>query len=231
MFDSIAPAYDFMNSAMTLGMHRRWLDKTLRMAKTQAPEALRILDLATGTGDVALALARQFPHARVTGVDLSEGMLAQARKKLASEDPALAARISFEQGDCLNLDFETGTFDLATVAYGVRNFENLKKGFKEIRRVLAPGAVAIILELSRPENPLLRFGYDLYSERLIPFAGRLVSKDRRAYSYLPQSIKAMPKREEICSMLVDAGFSKAEYKTLMPGVVTIYQARKPIETK
>ena len=220
MFDNIAPAYDFMNTAMTFGMHRRWRDKALRRLKASGSGAKRVIDLATGTGDVAFALSRLFPEAEVTGVDLSEKMLEVARKKNAG------GRITFEAGDCLNLRFEDGSFDMLTIAYGVRNFENLEKGFREFHRILKRGGRCMILELSRPENPVVRLGYDIYSRGLIPLMGKLVSKDTRAYTYLPESIKAMPPRSRIAEMLREAGFSNVEYRGLTLGVVTYYIAER-----
>lgn len=220
MFDNIAPAYDFMNKAMTFGMHRRWLRKALDAIGNygKQSEKTAIVDLATGTGDVAFDLALRYPLAEITGIDLSEGMLTVAREKAKVRN----SRITFRQGDCLNLDFPDASFDLLTIAYGVRNFENLKKGFDEFHRVLRPGGKFMILELSRPENRLVRPGYDLYSRGLIPLVGRLVSKDNSAYSYLPKSIAAMPSRKEIARMLGEAGFVDVKFKSLTLGVVTYY---------
>ena len=227
MFDSIAPAYDFMNAAMTFGLHKVWLEKALKALfggkKTESEQpAPEIIDLATGTGDVAFRLAKISPESAVTGVDLSEGMLAVARKKLNSHP----GRITFEQGDCLNLKYDDEHFDILTIAYGVRNFENLAKGFAEFHRVLKPGGKAMILELSRPGNKVVRPLYDIYSRTLIPLAGRMISKDSNAYSYLPRSIAAMPPRERIVEMLKEAGFRKVEAKPLTFGVVTYYLAEK-----
>lgn len=220
MFDSIAPAYDFMNTAMTFGLHRRWRDKALQQLRDAVGDSRRVIDLATGTGDVAFALSRLFPRAEITGVDLSEGMLEVARKKQHEE------HIIFESGDCLTLKYPDGSFDALTIAYGVRNFEDLARGFREFHRVLAPGGTAMILELSRPENPVIRLGYDVYSRGLIPLVGRIVSKDSRAYSYLPESIKAMPPRAKIAEMLREAGFSDVSFKIMTMGVVTCYLAKK-----
>lgn len=220
MFDSIAPAYDFMNTAMTFGLHRRWRDKALTWLSGAGGQSRKVIDLATGTGDVAFALARLFPDAEITGVDLSEGMLEIARKKQQDE------KITFESGDCLNLKYPDGSFDKLTIAYGVRNFEDLSRGFHEFYRVLNPGGIVMILELSRPENPVIRVGYDIYSRGLIPLVGRLVSKDSRAYSYLPESIKAMPPRARIAEMLREAGFSDVSFKSMTMGVVTCYLAKK-----
>ena len=226
MFDSIAPAYDFMNTAMTFGMHRRWLRKALdRIGAGADGTAVRsIIDLATGTGEVAFNLRGRYPEADILGIDLSEGMLSVAKSK-QTEHPGVRP-IRFEQGDCLCLNSEDNTFDLLTIAYGVRNFENLEKGFREFHRVLRPGGKCMILELSRPENKLIRLGYDLYSRTLIPLIGRLVSKDRRAYSYLPESIAAMPPRRRIAAMLEEAGFGKVMFRSLTLGVVTFYIAEK-----
>lgn len=225
MFDNIASSYDFMNTAMTFGLHRRWLRKALRVLK-DGSQPKNILDLATGTGEVAFSLARLFPAAKILGVDLSEGMLAVAREKLHRDHPDIGAAVEFRQGDCLDLELPDGSFDAVTIAYGVRNFENLAKGFREFFRVLRPGGRLLILELSRPENKVIRLGYDLYSRTLIPLIGRMVSKDSRAYSYLPESIAAMPPRRRIAEMLCEAGFTDAKFKSLTLGAVTYYIAEK-----
>ena len=226
MFDSIAPAYDFMNTAMTFGMHRRWLRKALDAVTAGASGSSAIIDLAAGTGDVTFKLADLYPEAEIVGVDLSDGMLNVAREKLKDKDDEVKNRLRFEQGDCLALNYPDQSFDLLTIAYGVRNFENLEKGFREFHRVLRRGGKCMILELSRPENRLIRAGYDLYSRTLIPLIGRLVSHDRRAYSYLPESIAAMPGRSRVAEMLKEAGFGNVRYKSLTLGVVTYYIAEK-----
>lgn len=230
MFDSIAPAYDFMNTAMSLGMHRRWRDKALQMAASTpmmqtlqtAGRAPRIIDIATGTGDLAFALADRFTASNVTGVDLSEGMLDIARRKRERLAPSQASLITFETGDCLDLTFPDDTFHLCTVAYGVRNFADLLRGLREINRVLVPGGTVCVIELSRPVNPLLRGAYDLYSRFLIPLAGRLASGDGKAYAYLPRSIRACPQRERMTALMREAGFRHCSFKALTMGVVCIY---------
>lgn len=233
MFDNIAPAYDFMNTAMTFGLHRRWLRKALesvleRWKESEAPGRTPlpedIIDLATGTGDVAFRLSDMLPSARILGVDLSEGMLKVARSKV--DTLARKRDIRFEQGDCLQLACPDNSFDLLTIAYGVRNFENLEKGFREFFRVLRPGALFMILELSRPENRIVRPGYDLYARGVIPLIGRMVSKDRRAYTYLPESIAAMPSRRAVAEMLTSVGFKNVTFKSLTMGVVTFYIGMK-----
>lgn len=230
MFDSIAPAYDFMNTAMTFGLHRRWRAKALsalgRMLARQGAERPEILDIATGTGDVAFDLARRFPEARITGVDLSAGMLAVAAKKLAAAPEGVRGRVAFRQADCLALPFGDGSFDTVTVAYGVRNFQELEKGYREMHRVLRPGGTLCVIELSRPQGVLTKAFYDLYSRRLIPAVGRMVSGDSRAYTYLPESIAAAPQRDAMTAVMARAGFRKAAWRSLTFGAVTVYLAIK-----
>lgn len=232
MFDSIAPAYDFMNSAMSLGQHRRWRDKALGMAAESLRHSprkgpKRILDVATGTGDVAFRMHELWPEAAITGIDLSEGMLDVGRRKLAAMDAGAKEKITFVQGDCLALPMADGEFDLLTVAYGVRNFERLEAGLKEMARVVRPGGTVCIIELSRPRNPLLLAGYTLYTRLLVPAAGRLVSGDSRAYSYLPESIAAAPQREALTAMMTRAGLTDCTWKALTLGAVCVYIGRKP----
>lgn len=236
MFDSIAPAYDFMNTAMTFGLCTYWrnralslADKVLATAHKKAPA--RILDVATGTGDVALELARRYPEAEITGIDLSAEMLRVGAEKLASRPESVRRRITLRQADCLALPFEDSSFDMITVAYGVRNFEHLSEGYREMLRVLKPKGLLCVIELSRPANPLTGTLYDLYSRTLIPVAGRLVSGDSRAYSYLPESIAAAPQRDRMTKIMTEAGFSGAIWRSLTFGAVTIYLATRPSEPR
>ncbi len=228
MFDSIAPAYDFMNTAMTGGLHRYWRNRALRMAarRLEEKEPQSILDVACGTGDVAFRLHRLYPQARITGLDLSAGMLRIAEGKLAEMPAPARERISFMEGDSLALPFGDDTFDLVTVAYGVRNFERLEDGYREMLRVLRPGGVICVVELSEPAAQPARGLYKFYSGNIIPMMGRIVSHDARAYSYLPESIAACPQREAMTSLLEKAGFRDARWKSLTLGVVTIYTACK-----
>lgn len=230
MFDSIAPAYDFMNTAMSFGLHRHWRDRAIGMAA----EALRhngmaspseVLDVATGTGDVAIELARRYKEAHITGIDLSKGMLEIARRKVGSLPER--SRMDFEVGDCLALRWAPDTFDLITVAYGVRNFERLEQGYAEMARVLRPRGVLCVVELSQPENKLCLAGYNLYSRHIIPLVGRFVSGDSRAYTYLPESIAAAPQRGDMTALMERAGLRQAVWKSLTFGAVTIYTAVKP----
>lgn len=227
MFDAIAPAYDFMNRSMTFGMHVSWRNKALKLVSESLPCSPKsVIDLATGTGDVAFALSKCFPEAEITGCDLSGRMLAIAEEKKKELDTDARHLLSFEQADCMKLPYAEESFDLATIAYGVRNFENLRNGLEGIFRILKPGGRLMILELSRPENLILRTGYDFYSRLLIPIAGRLASGDNRAYKYLPQSIKAMPPRSGMKKILESVGFRNVRFKSLTMGVVTIYIAEK-----
>lgn len=227
MFDNIAPAYDLMNTLMSMGMHRRWRNLALRRAiRLLGHTPSRILDVATGTGDLAFALHDLHPDARIAGIDLSEGMLAIGKRKLAAMPEAERKKIEFKKADCLDLPFVDGEFDLVTVAYGVRNFQDIPGGLREMLRVLKRGGVLCVVELSVPSAPLLRFGYHLYTRGLIPLAGRLASGDGRAYSYLPESIEATPQRGDMAAIMKECGFEEVEYKSLFPGVVTLYYGKK-----
>lgn len=222
MFDSIAPAYDFMNRAMTLGIDRLWRRKAVGMLRTEHPA--KILDVATGTGDLALLMARMMPEATITGVDLSSGMIKVGREKI--EKSGLADRISLQVADCLTLPFASDSFDAITVAYGVRNFADLAAGYREMLRVLRPGGTLCVIELSIPANPLVKPFYRLYTRGVIPMVGRLISGDSRAYTYLPESIAAVPQRQSMCALMEQAGFTGAEFHPLTFGVCTIYLAQK-----
>lgn len=222
MFDSIAPAYDRMNSLMSMGMHRRWLRKAVKSATASAPR--EILDVATGTADVAIALAKVLPSSRITGVDLSAEMLAIGERKVKTE--RLEKQVSLVQGDCMALQFPDGSFDAVTVAYGVRNFEHLEAGYREMNRVLRHGGSITVIELSVPRSPFVRPYYKFYTRCIIPAVGRLMSRDTRAYSYLPESIAAVPQGEEMRRIMEQAGFSRVEIRPLFLGVCTIYSAIK-----
>lgn len=227
MFDSIAPAYDLMNSLMSLGMHTRWRNKALKMALERLSRPAKdVLDVATGTGDLIFALADRLPASELTGIDLSEGMLEKARQKMQALPAMDRRRIRFMQADCLALPFPDDAFDLITVAYGVRNFEDTLQGYREMLRVLRPGGVICVVELACPDSALPLAGYKLYTRGLIPVAGKLISGDSRAYSYLHESIEAAPQRERMAAIMKEAGFSRPKWKALFPGVVCIYLAEK-----
>ena len=224
MFDNIAPAYDFMNRAMSFGLHRLWLRRAVKALGDGAP--LDVLDVATGTADVAISIARKYPQTQLTGIDLSEGMLERGRQKV--DEACLGGRIRLRQADCLHLPFADGSFDAVSVAYGVRNFERLADGYREMLRVLRPGGTLTVIELSTPTSKLVRPFYNFYTRHIIPLMGRLVSKDIRAYSYLPESIAAVPQRDGMTSLMADCGFADAAYRKLTFGVCTLYTARKPL---
>ncbi|WP_300170763.1 bifunctional demethylmenaquinone methyltransferase/2-methoxy-6-polyprenyl-1,4-benzoquinol methylase UbiE [Duncaniella sp.] len=223
MFDSIAPAYDFMNRAMTFGIDRIWRRKAVDLLRNE-PHG-EILDIATGTGDLAILMARRLNPRRVTGVDLSEGMVEIGRRKVAEQ--GLEQCVSLGIADCLALPFADGSFDSVTCAYGVRNFQDLGAGYREMLRVLRPGGRIVILELSTPASALVRPFYRLYTRGIIPAVGRLVSKDVRAYSYLPESIAAVPQRERMCALMAEAGFTGARFIPMTFGTCCIYTATRP----
>ncbi len=223
MFDSIAPAYDFMNRAMTMGIDKWWRRKAVKMVRRYQPRL--ILDVATGTGDFAIQLYRSLrPAGGVTGIDLSRQMLDKAVEKVA--DAHIADAFVFKEGDCMALDFADGSFDAVTVAFGVRNFEHLEQGYAEMLRVLRPGGVLCVLELSTPTNPVIKSLYNLYTRTLIPLVGRMISHDHRAYSYLPESIAAVPQGAEMTGIMSRVGFRNCRFSRMTFGTCTIYMAEK-----
>jgi demethylmenaquinone methyltransferase/2-methoxy-6-polyprenyl-1,4-benzoquinol methylase len=224
MFDGIAPDYDRLNHLMSLGVDRSWRRRALREIVTpERPQAL--LDIACGTGDFALAQARRM-HAdsRITGLDLSEGMLAVMREKV--EKAGLAGRISCEQGDCEQMRFAEGSFDCATIAFGIRNFAHREAALEEILRVLKPGGRLVILELSVPENKLLRWAYNLYFMHFVPWIGGLVSGDKAAYKYLPASVQAFPGRREWTATMVRCGYANVRHRAFTFGLCRMYIGEK-----
>ena len=222
MFDSIAPAYDFMNRAMTMGIDIWWRKLAVKRLKRLHPTQL--LDVATGTGDFAIQLHRSLQPQHITGIDLSQGMLDEAKRKV--KEKGLEKDISFEQGDCMALPMQDEAFDAVTVAFGVRNFEHLLQGYREMARVLKPGGMLCVLELSTPTNPIIRWFYDLYTLHIIPAIGTIKSGDKSAYRYLPQSIAAVPQRDDMLQLMREAGLRDATFKRLTLGVCTIYTAFK-----
>ncbi|MBQ9586093.1 MAG: bifunctional demethylmenaquinone methyltransferase/2-methoxy-6-polyprenyl-1,4-benzoquinol methylase UbiE [Muribaculaceae bacterium] len=218
MFDSIAPAYDFMNRAMTMGIDRWWRRVAVRMVRKTQPQL--ILDVATGTGDFAIDLYRKIKPEQVVGIDLSQGMLDVARKKIEKHN--LNDAITVQQGDCLALPFDDGSFNAVTVAFGVRNFEHLLQGYQQMYRVLKPGGMLCVIELSTPRNRVIKWFYDLYTLHIIPWMGSLKSGDRSAYRYLPQSIAAVPQGEEMLAIMREAGFKNCKVKRMTFGTCSIY---------
>ena len=226
MFDAIAPAYDFMNTAMTFGLHKWWRNRAIRALNLPKNFDGTALDVATGTGDVAFKLTDDYPLLKVSGIDLSEGMLDVARKRLKEKSGSAEMHIDFRKGDSMNLPFADHSFDLVTVAYGVRNFEDLHKGYSEICRVMKPGGKLCVIELSCPRSGFTRFFYNLYSRHIIPFVGKMISGDSRAYTYLPESIAAAPQRDDMIAVMQDCGFKDCSWESLTMGAVTYYIATK-----
>lgn len=224
MFDSIAPAYDLMNRMMTFGIDCRWRRKAIDMVGKYNPS--RLLDVATGTGDMAFLIDDMLHPDELTGIDLSEGMLDVARQKAAARGNA--GHITFETGDCLHLSFPDNRFDAVTVAYGVRNFEHLAQGFAEMYRVLAPGGVLCVIELSTPVHFPFRQLYKLYTYTIIPLVGRIVSHDAHAYTYLPRSVAAVVQGEEMLALFAEAGFVHCRLRRLTFGACTIYMGEKAL---
>lgn len=223
MFDNIAPAYDFMNRAMTLGIDRLWRRKAIRLIASEAPE--RILDVATGTADLALELHHRLrPRHGIVGVDLSDGMIAVGRRKV--EAAGAAKDIELRCADCLNLPFHDGEMDCVTAAFGVRNFADLAAGYREMARVTRPGGTLCVIELSTPRGKVTGPLYRLYTRTLIPLVGRLISRDPRAYSYLPESIAAVPQGEEMTALMEQTGWTDARAIPLTFGACTIYLAHR-----
>ena len=221
MFNRIAPKYDQLNRIISLGLDRSWRKRALHLLTPYAPQ--RVLDVATGTGDLAIEIIQTISSAKeVVGVDISEEMMRVGQEKV--HQAGLDTKISFERQDCTAMTFETDSFDAATIAFGIRNFSDIPTAAAELHRVLRTGGVLIIAELSVPTNPLLRLGYKLYAGQIIPLIGRLISKDRDAYTYLPKSIAAVPQRERMVEILRKAGFSEAFYESIFPGTCTIYVA-------
>ena len=222
MFDNIAPAYDFMNRAMTLGIDRWWRRVAVKMVKRTKPR--RILDVATGTGDFAIDLYRKIKPEKVVGIDLSQGMLDVARKKIAKRE--LGDAITVQQGDCLALPFDDGEFDAVTVAFGVRNFEHLLQGYQQMHRVLKSGGMLCVIELSTPRNKVVRWFYDLYTLHIIPWFGALKSHDKSAYRYLPQSIAAVPQGEDMLAIMQETGFKDCKVNRMTFGTCSIYTGER-----
>ncbi len=222
MFDHIAPAYDNLNHLLSWGIDKSWRKKAINLLKPFRPR--RIMDVATGTGDFAIKACRMLNPEELVGTDISEGMMNVGREKV--KQMGLDRQISFAKEDCTALSFPDNRFDAITVAFGVRNFEDLDRGLREMRRVLAPGGHLVILELSTPERFPMKQLYSVYSKAVIPTLGKLLSKDRSAYTYLPQSIKAFPQGEVMQEIMLRAGFGQVSFKRLTMGICTLYFATK-----
>ena len=220
MFDNIAPKYDLLNHVLSMKIDVLWRNTLVKWMNKDAPKL--VLDVATGTGDLAIAVQKG-TGAEVVGLDLSQQMLNVGIDKIKKLN--LDQKISMQKGDAENLPFEDNKFDAVSVAFGVRNFENLEKGLAELRRVVKENSSVYILEFSKVEGFLAPF-YMFYFKNILPQIGKLVSKDNRAYTYLPDSVNAFPFGEKMKQILLDTGYSKVEYKKLSLGIANIYKATK-----
>ncbi|MCB9178414.1 MAG: bifunctional demethylmenaquinone methyltransferase/2-methoxy-6-polyprenyl-1,4-benzoquinol methylase UbiE [Flavobacteriales bacterium] len=220
MFDAISPKYDLLNRVFSLGIDQRWRRLVIKLVGQEPVD--RLLDVATGTADLAIMGAKA--AGRVTGVDISEGMLAHGRVKVAQA--GLAERVLLEQADSTALPFADASFDAVTVAFGVRNFEDLPRGLEEMMRVLRPGGRLFVLEFSRPQRTPMRQLFRFYFHRVMPLVGRLVSKDSAAYTYLPKSVDAFPEGARFLELLARAGGREGSARALTGGIATLYTARK-----
>lgn len=222
MFDNISPRYDLLNRLLSGGTDLRWRKKAIAELKANHPRSL--LDIATGTGDMAILAACMLAPCRVTGLDISEGMLETGRKKVAAQ--SLEDSIQLLKGDAEAINYPDETFDSVMVAFGVRNFQDLARGIREMRRVMKTGGKMVILEFSKPKNPLVAPMYALYMTTVAPIIGKLFSKNIKAYRYLNKSIQKFPEGKEFIAVLNEAGFEKTEHKPLSFGICSIYCAIK-----
>ena len=218
MFDRIAPKYDFFNRLFSLRIDLLWRKSLVKWMESDDPK--QILDVATGTGELAIALWKNF-RVKITAVDLSQEMLNLADKKIKE----LRADITIQKANAENLPFESNKFDAVSVGFGVRNFENLEKGLSELRRVVKEDGNVYILEFSKMEGVLSPL-YNFYFRKVLPFLAKMISGEKEAYAYLPDSVQNFPCGERMKNILLDLGFSKVEYKKLSLGIVTIYKAKK-----
>jgi demethylmenaquinone methyltransferase/2-methoxy-6-polyprenyl-1,4-benzoquinol methylase len=221
MFNDISPRYDLLNHLLSANIDKLWRRNAIQKLKPHKPKL--ILDIATGTGDFAIAAAR-IKNAIVIGIDISQGMLEVGQKKLEKRD--LTETIELLKADSENLPFDNDKFDAAIVGFGVRNFENLKKGLTEINRVLKPGGVFYVLEFSKPVKSPYKQIYQFYFTKILPFIGRIISKNNNAYTYLPESVNEFPDGELFLTILAEVGFVRNKCFPQTFGVASIYEAFK-----
>jgi len=226
MFDNIAWRYDFLNHFLSFGIDRRWRGRAIHILSQVSPES--ILDVACGTGDLSIEALKLKPR-MIVGVDISEGMLAKGREKLVRKN--LEKSITLVYGDSEALQFDDHVFDAAMVAFGVRNFENINKGLAEILRVLKQGGLLVVLEFSKPRSLFFKKIFNLYFFRILPFMGRLFSKDVSAYSYLPESVNAFPDRIDFLDIMRNVGFTDTCFEELTMGIACLYYGKKELVTK
>lgn len=227
MFDNIAHSYDRLNHLLSWGIDKRWRKATIKSLMPYRHD--HILDVATGTGDFALLEAKLLKPVQITGADLSEGMMQIGRQK--ADKMGLGDIIKFQKEDCTHMSFANETFDAVTVAYGVRNFTDLDKGLREMRRVLRPGGRLAILELCTPKSFPMRQLFWIYSHVVMPLIGKLISRDTRAYRYLPATMEAFPQGEVMRGILKRAGYTDISFKRFTFGLSTMYLAAAPEVTQ
>ena len=219
MFDNIAPTYDKLNHIMSLNVDKLWRRHALKEIVDGTPQ--RILDVACGTGDSTFSIARAAAEGtKVTGADISEGMMALVMEK--AEKAGVGDRIDLQVADGEALPYEDGTFDRVTCAFGIRNFEHKERGLAEFRRVLRPGGKAVILELSVPQNKVIRWFYDLYFLHILPWVGGAISGDKAAYRYLPASVHHFPAPKDFCALMESAGFRSVRCRTFTLGLCRMF---------
>lgn len=222
MFNSIAHRYDFINRFLTAGIDVRWRKKAIMLLKDIKPQTM--LDVATGTGDVALLSYQLLHPKKIVGIDISEGMLQLGRQKVANAH--LESVIELQSGDSETINYPNDTFDAITVAFGVRNFENLEKGLSEMLRVLKPGGKLVVLEFSRPKNIIFRAMCNFYENVIVPTAGNMFARNKSAYAYLNKSAKVFPERKNFTDILQRVGYKNTYYKPLSLGICCMYCAGK-----
>ena len=222
MFDNIAPTYDTLNHRLSWDIDKGWRKKAIKRLAEYKPR--KMLDIATGTGDFAILAAKMLHPDKLVGADISEGMMEIGRQKVRKMN--LESIISFEKQDCLHLGYDDETFDAVTAAFGIRNFQNLDQGLKEMCRVLKKGGHLSIVELTTPVSFPMKQLFRIYSGTVLPIYGKLISKDQSAYDYLNKTIAAFPQGEVMMEVLKKAGFEKAEFKRLTFGICTMYFATK-----
>lgn len=222
MFDNISGKYDRINRIMTFGIDQSWRRKALKLLMPLQPK--QMLDVATGTGDFAIQANKMLHPEKIVGIDISQGMLDIGKQKLAALK--LDAQIQLLKADSESIPFSDNNFDAVTVAYGVRNFENLEKGLSEILRVLKPGGRLVILEATEPQNKIIKFGFDLYAKKIVPFIGKLISGDSRAYDYLQESVAKFPQGNEFIKIFNKVGYTDTKWMPLTFGASSIYTGCK-----
>ncbi|MDB2363954.1 bifunctional demethylmenaquinone methyltransferase/2-methoxy-6-polyprenyl-1,4-benzoquinol methylase UbiE [Flavobacteriales bacterium] len=221
MFNNIAHKYDFLNHFLSLGIDIIWRKKAIKLLAEKQPK--KIIDIATGTGDFALAALKLNPDC-VVGIDISQGMVDVGNKKILNKKHNQI--INLKIGDSENLQFEDNHFDALTVGFGVRNFQNLKKGLSEMNRVVKPGSFSTILEFSKPKGFPIKQIYNFYFKYILPGIGKILSKDSSAYTYLPESVNAFPEGEEFIQILNEVGYKNVKQYPLMFGIASIYLVEK-----